>query len=432
METNWKKNTILFLGGQCLSLFGSMLVQYAIMWYVTLKTESGSMITVFILTGILPMFFISPFAGVWADRFNRKYIINIADGSIALATLIVAVFFIFGFESHWLLLGCAAIRALGQGVQTPAVSAFIPQIVPEQHLSKINGINGSIQSLTMLLAPMVSGALLSFASIKIIFFLDVFTAVIGISIVFFFVKVPAAVRNAGAETFSTEKHAAQGETSCGGKGLDYFYDLKAGIKYIGKHSFILQLIVFSTIFFIAVSPTAFLTPLHVTRKFGQEAYAAITGSFTREVWRLTALEIAFSSGMMLGGLLISAWGGFKNRIYTMALSTALFGVEAVALGLLTNFWFYLAVMAIMGMTMPLYNTPSMVLLQSKIESAYMGRVFGVFGMVSSLMMPAGMLIFGPLSDRVSIDLLLIITGIIIFLLSIPFIASKVLREAGRP
>ncbi|MDR2477376.1 MAG: MFS transporter [Treponema sp.] len=431
MEINWKKNTILFLGGQCLSLFGSMLVQYAIMWHITLKTESGSMITVFILAGILPMFFISPFAGVWADRFNRKYIINIADGSIALATLIVAVFFIFGFESHWLLLGCAAIRALGQGVQTPAVNAFIPQIVPEQHLTKINGINGSIQSLTMLLAPMLSGALLSFASIKIIFFLDVFTAIIGIGIVFFFVKVPAAKGNAGAELF-TENHAAQGETPSGGKGLEYFHDLKEGIKYVGRHGFILRLIVFSTIFFIAVSPTAFLTPLHVTRKFGQEAYAAITGIFTKEVWRLTALEIAFSSGMMLGGLLISVWGGFKNRIYTMALATALFGIEAVALGFLTNFWLYLAVMAIMGMTMPLYNTPSMVLLQSKIESAYMGRVFGVFGMVSSLMMPAGMLIFGPLSDKVSIDLLLIVTGIVIFLLSIPFITSKVLREAGRP
>ncbi|MDR2479841.1 MAG: MFS transporter [Treponema sp.] len=414
METKWKRNTALFLGGQGVSLFGSMLVQYAIMWHITLKTQSGSMLTAFILAGILPMFFVSPFAGVWADRFNRTYIINIADASIALATLIVAVLFIAGFESHWLLLGCAAVRALGQGVQTPAVNAFIPQIVPEQRLTRINGINGSIQSFTMLVSPMVAGALLSFASIKIIFFLDVITAAIGIAIVFFFVKVPAAGK--------TSNMAAAPDTGAempAGSGLNYFHDLKEGLIYIKNHHFILRLIVLETIFYITASPPAFLTPLQITRNFGPE------------VWRLTALEIAFSGGMMLGGLLIGFWGGFRNRVYTMAFSTALFGIEAIALGLLNNFWLYIAVMAAMGITMPLYNTPAMVLRQSKVEAAYMGRVFGVFGMVASLMMPAGMLIFGPLSDIISINILLIIAGIVIFLLSIPFITSKVMREAGK-
>ena len=414
METKWKRSTALFLGGQGISLFGSMLVQYAIMWHITLKTQSGSMLTVFILAGILPMFFISPFAGVWADRFNRKYIINIADASIALATLIVAVFFIAGVENHWLLLGCAAVRALGQGVQTPAVSAFIPQIVPEQHLTRINGINGSIQSFIMLVSPMVSGALLSFASIKIIFFLDVITAAIGIAIVFFFVKNPAAGKT--ADTASAPDTGAETRPV---SGLNYFHDLKEGLVYIKNHGFILRLIVLETIFYITASPPAFLTPLQVTRNFGPE------------VWRLTAIEIAFSGGMMLGGIFISVWGGFKNRVYTMALSTALFGIEAIALGLLGNFWLYLAVMAAMGITMPLYNTPAMVLRQSKVDAAYMGRVFGVFGMISSLMMPAGMLIFGPLSDIISINILLIIAGTVIFLLSIPFMISKVLREAGK-
>jgi DHA3 family macrolide efflux protein-like MFS transporter len=135
--------------------------------------------------------------------------------------------------------------------------------------------------------------------------------------------------------------------------------------------------------------------------------------------------------MMLGGLLIGFWGGFKNRTYSMALACFLGGLEAAALGLLSSFWPYIAVMALLGMTMPLYNTPSMTLLQSKVEPEYMGRVFSVITMISSLMMPAGMLVFGPLSDRVSIDLLLIITGSVICLLSLAFIASKTMREAGK-
>jgi len=410
METNWKRNTAWFICGQGVSLLGSMLVQYAIMWYITLKTQSGSMISVFIIAGILPTFFISPFGGVWADRFNRKYLINIADGVIAFATLVVAVFFILGFENISLLLFCATIRALGQGVQTPAVNAFIPQIVPKRSLTRVNGINGSIQSFTMLVAPMVSGALLTFASIKIIFFIDVITALIGISIVLFLVKVPAAEKS--------DEQASESDKN--NNGVNYFYDLKEGIKYIRKHGFILRLIVISIFFFIAVSPTAFLTPLQVTRDFGTE------------VWRLTALEIGFSAGMILGGIVISIWGGFKNRIYSMALSCVLFGVEAIGLGIVSNFWAYIIIMGIMGLTMPFFNTPSMVLLQSKVEPAYRGRVFGVFGMVSSLMMPLGMVVFGPLGDIVPIDSLLIGTGIALLLLCIPFLASSVMREAGKP
>jgi DHA3 family macrolide efflux protein-like MFS transporter len=407
-EIDWKKNTTLFLAGQGVSLFGSMLVQYAIGWYVTLKTGSGSMMTVFIITGILPMFFISPFSGVWADRFNRKNLINIADGAIAFATLLVAVFFLLGFEHLGLLLFCAGVRALGQGVQTPAVSSFIPQIVPEDQLTRVNGINGSIQSFTMLIAPMASGALLSFASIKIIFFLDVLTAVIGIGIVFFWVKVPAK---------DHPGPAADGD-GAGRQGINYFRDIREGLRYIHGEGYILRLVALSIVFFVAVAPTAFLTPLQVMRDFGAE------------VWRLTALELVFSGGMMLGGIVMGLWGGFKNKIYSMALSCVLFGIEAIALGLINNFWLYLGVMAIMGLTMPLYNTPSMALLQSTVDPAYMGRVFSVFGMASSLMMPAGMMLFGPLADVISIDMLLIVTGGVMVLLGIPFIGSRVLREAG--
>ncbi|MDR1095619.1 MAG: MFS transporter, partial [Spirochaetaceae bacterium] len=135
MQSNWKRNTTLFLLGQGLSLFGSMLVQYAITWHVTLETQSGSMMTLFIVAGILPMFFVSPFAGVWADRFNRKYLINGADAVIAVVSLVMAVCFFLGFNYIWLLFVCTALRALGQGVQQPAVGAFLPEIVPQEHLA---------------------------------------------------------------------------------------------------------------------------------------------------------------------------------------------------------------------------------------------------------------------------------------------------------
>ena len=405
---NWKRNAALFVGGQAASLFGSLLVQYAIMWHITLVTQSGAAMTIYVVTGILPTFFMSPFGGVWADRFNRKHLINLADGGIALVTLLAAAALAAGYDGLWILFACSALRAVGQGIHSPAVSAFIPQITPQEHLSKINGINSSIQSLAMIAAPMASGALLSFVPLQAIFFIDTATAAAGIAIVYFLVKIPPSLRGAGQPHPAAQK-----------AGGSYFHDLRQGLRYVGRHRFILELIALSTAFFILVSPLAFLTPLQVTRSFGAD------------VWRLTAVEVAFSLGMMTGGIVVGFWGGFKNKIYSMALSCAMTGASAMALGVLDNFWFYLAVVSVTGLTLPLYNTPSMVLFQSRVDPEYMGRVFGVFTMVSSLMMPAGMLLFGPLSDVVSINVLLVASGAGMMLLSIAFAASKTLREVGR-
>jgi DHA3 family macrolide efflux protein-like MFS transporter len=251
---------------------------------------------------------------------------------------------------------------------------------------------------------MLSGALMTFAPLETLFFLDVVTAAIGIMIVFFLVTVPV-----------TEKPAKKITEQ---NGITYFHDLKEGFQYIWKHGYILRMIIISAVFMFIFAPSAFLTPLQVARNFGAD------------VWRLTAIEIAFSIGMMTGGILIGMWGGFKNRIYTMALACVLCGMLAFGLGLASRFWLYLVIMAVMGLAMPLYNTPSMVLLQTTVEPAFMGRVLSVFTMVSSTMMPLGMIFFGPVADIVSINILLIVTGLAAALLFIPMITSKTLREAG--
>jgi DHA3 family macrolide efflux protein-like MFS transporter len=356
--------------------------------------------------GFLPMFLISPFGGVWADRFNRKNIVNAADGVIALASLITALLLLNGYDHFGILLFCALVRSFAQGVQTPAAGAIIPQIVPAEHLTKINGIQTSAQSFCMFASPMASAFLMTFAPLETLFFLDVITAGIGISVLLFFVKTPAAPL---PEQPEEER-----------KGVDYFHDLKEGFRYIKKHGYVLRMIVLAAVFSVFASPAALLTPLQVTRNFGND------------VWRLSSIEIVFSVGMMAGGILIGVWGGFKNRVYTMALACFLFGLEAAGLGLVRNFWLYIAIMGAAGLVMPLYNTPAMVLLQSNVDAAFMGRVLSVFGMVGSAAMPLAMLIFGPLADVVSIDILLIATGAVIMLLTVPFLTSRELRKAGRP
>ncbi|WP_400163953.1 MFS transporter [Brevibacillus sp. TJ4] len=399
---NWKKNIALFLTSQTISLFGSSLVQYAIMWHITLTTQSGVMMTISILCGFLPTFFLSPFAGVWADRFNRKLLIAVSDSLIALSTLILAILFLQGYDELWLLFVVSAIRALGTGIQTPTVGAFIPQMVPPDKLTKVTATNSSIQSLVMLVSPMLSGALLGMVSIEMIFFIDVITAAIAVSILLFFLRVPVHAKALEKEPIS------------------YFADMREGFHYIKQHDFVKTFCLFTASFMILAAPVAFLTPLQVARSFGSD------------IWRLTAIEVTFSIGMMAGGIVMASWGGFANRLHTMVLATIIMGVCIVVLGVIPSFWLYLFFMAVIGIAMPVFNTPSTVMLQQKVDENYMGRVFGVFGMITSSMMPLGMLVFGPIADVIAIEWLLIGTGLLLVVQSFVMLGNKVMIRAGEP
>lgn len=401
-KRHWKRNIILYLTSQTISLFGSSLVQYAIMWYITLETKSGLMMTISILCGFLPTFFLAPFAGVWADRYNRKHLIMISDSLIALSTLCMAILFIMGYKAMWLLFVISAVRAFGTAVHSPSSSAFVPQIVPEDQLTRVNGTNSSIQAMTMLISPMVSGALLTVAPLEIIFFIDVVTALIGVLTLLIFLKVPPHAK-------AMEKQS-----------ISYFDDLKLGFDYIKNHQYVMAFFFFMGIMVFLAAPPAFLTPLQVTRTYGSD------------VWRLTAIEISFSLGMILGGGLMAYWGGFKNRVHTMVASCVMMGTFTIALGIMGNFWVYLVFMALIGVSMPMFNTPAVVLLQEKVEENYLGRVFGVLSMITSSMMPLGMIIFGPLADVVPIEWLLIFTGALTLVECVFMARHKELVEAGRP
>lgn len=398
----WQRQTALFLGSQTISLFGSSLVQYAIFWYLTLETQSGVIMTLSTIFGFLPTFFISPFAGVWADRYNRKRLIVLSDGIIALSTLVLVLLFLAGQRSIWILLATSAIRALGAGIQMPAVGAILPQIVPEKELTRINGLNGSIQAVVMLVSPMISGALYQFAPMEGIFLIDIVTAALAIAILVFLLNVP------------THEKASQEQVS------NYLQDMKLGFSYIQNHTFIKRLFLYFSLAFFMAAPVSFLSPLQVARSFGDD------------VWRLTAIEIAFSIGMIGGGLWIASWGGFKNRIHSIAAAIAVMGLCSFGMGVIPNFWIYLFLMGLVGLFIPLLNAPSMTLLQEKVEEDFLGRVFGVQSMVASAMMPLGMLIFGPLADRMAIEILMAVSGLFLMVVAFFAIRDRVLLEAGKP
>ena len=396
----WKKKTALFLSSQGLSLFGSMLVQYAIIWHITLTTRSGAILTIATIAAFLPQIIISLFAGVWADRYPRKFLILGADLLTAASTLILAVLFLLGYGELWLLILVSGIRSIGAGIQTPAVNALLPQIVPAERLIKVNGINGTLQPFIMIAAPVTSGVLLSAARLEAIFFIDVVTAVLAVSLLLI-LKVPA------------HRKAADGQTT------GYLDDLKQGLTYVGQNRAIKRLFVFFAFGFFLVAPVAFLSPLLVARTYGEE------------VWRLTANEVTFFVGSIVGGIIMTVWGGFRNQFRTIGLACILWGVLFAGLGLSRDFYVYLGIMFLAGIPMPLLNVPTTTLLQEMVEPDMQGRVFGVMQLITTAVMPLGMLVFGPIADVITVQALIVATSALLVIPGLWLYIDKCVKIGSR-
>ena len=402
---NWRKNITLFLTGQAISLFGSSLVQYAIIWYVAKETSSGVMVMLMTICGFLPQVLISIFAGVWADRFSRKKLIIFADAGIAVSTLILAFIIMNSKDFFWALLVISAIRSVGAGIQTPAVNSAIPQLVPMDKLMRIGAINSSVQSVINLAAPAVGGAVLSLGAFYHVMFIDVATAAIGISIFGLFVPLPRLERS-------------EGQMLPG-----YFDDLKEGVSYALGHLFLRRTLMVCGIFCFLIVPAALLSDLFVVRIFGD--------AFPKDSYLpLTLNGMAFFAGAIFGGMVLGAWGGFPNRLKTLALGGVGFGVTTIGMGLIHSFWIYLVIIFLAGFAMPFNNSPLTVMLQEKVEPEKQGRVFSLLQIVTILVMQIGIAVFGPLADRIAIQWLMIGSGIGLLLMTAAIVSWKSFYREG--
>ena len=392
----WKKKVTVFLVGQTVTTFGSLLVQYALLWHLTLTTKSGVVLALAAVFGFLPQAVVSIFAGVWADRVNRKLMIILSDSTIALATLGLAFFMLSGVDDLWLVFLVMAVRSVGAGIQMPAISALIPQIVPTDKLMRVNGINSSVQSSLLIIGPVAAAGIYSTVSLAAILFVDFVTAVIGLSLLATIV-VPTLSRAA-----SNDKPS-------------YFTDLKEGLNYIFSHDLVRWvMVIYSIVFLLVVAPSN-LSPLMLVRTFGGD------------VWLLTVLELSFGIGMVAGGALMAIFASKMDRLGLMVGTSILFGVLAVVMGFTTNLILFYSLFFLIGLAVPAFSTSSMTLLQETVEPERQGRVFGFVGIVMAVAMPLGMAVLGPLADIVSVEILLIATGA----LTVGVAVVAVLLPAGK-
>lgn len=375
--SHWRRRVALFLISQNISLFGSAVVGFAIVWHITLETSSGKWLMLSTLFGVVPQIMISLFGGVWADRYNRKVLIMAADGFIALATFGLALAFMLGYGRLELLLAVSAVRSLGGGIQMPAVGAIYPQLVPQDKLTKVQGISQTLSSVLLLIAPAVGGVVLSSLGIVGAFFVDVVTAALAI-VVMSFIKVAKVERSDNP--------------------LSMWSDLKEGLGYTFSHPVLRRIILYYMLSFFLVTPAIILSPLMVERTFGSD------------VWRLTANEVVWTVGSLIGGLFVSIKGEFKDKIKTVALCLVAFGVLFAILGMAASFFIFLVIMGLSGLFLPPMHTAQTVHIQEITEPQMLGRVFSIVQLISGSAMPLAIILFGPMADAISVESILIGTG----------------------
>lgn len=396
-----QRKIVLFLVSQAVTLFGSTLVQYAMMWYVARVTGSGRMMALFTICGFLPQVLVSLFAGVWADRYDRRKLIMLADGGIAASTLVLCFMMLLGYEGMPPIFIIAAIRSFGSGIQSPSVSALIPQITEERHLMRVNSINGTIQSFVMLVAPMAGAGLLVLGSMPVVLMVDIATAVVGIGVLLH-LRIPPHER-AGQEV---DTHLLE--------------DLKEGVRYAWESFFVRRMTVYYLVTSILIVPAAIFNVLFVTRVYG--------GSYVY----LALNEAIFFVGSMVSGVVLAAWGGFKNRLRTLAMGCFIFGLATLFMGLVPPFWLYLAIMLMAGLTMPAFQAPVMVLLQEKIEGDMLGRIFSLMQIVSTLVMMLATAVTGGMSDTIPLEWIMVVDGALLIMLGGAFIVDRRFLKEGLP
>lgn len=199
---------------QTLSLFGSSVVQYAILWYLVLRSNSGMVMTVAMVAAALPQAIVSVFGGVWADRWNRKLLVMFPDAVIAAVTICLSASMAVGWGDTGLILVVLVIRSAGGGIQTPAVQSFIPQIVPEAWLLRVNAINGTLQTAISIASPAIAAALVNLMPLWMIMLVDVSTAIVGIGFVALIRLDDARLRRPGESSDDALRATSISVSSC--------------------------------------------------------------------------------------------------------------------------------------------------------------------------------------------------------------------------
>jgi DHA3 family macrolide efflux protein-like MFS transporter len=390
----WGPRFFAFWSGQVVSLVGSSLVQFSLIWWLTRTTGSATVLATATLIATLPEIFLLPFSGALVDRWNRKTVIIVADSLIAFATLALMFLFATERESIWAVYAILFIRTAGATFHYPAESASIALMVPKEHLARVAGLNQTMSGILGIVAPPLGALLIGLLPMQGVLAIDVGTAIIAVSILTFIAipRPPCQLAQADGTTSKTS----------------YWQDLRAGWKYMTAWPGLMGVILLAMGINFVMTPASSLSPLVVTQEYhGGVMQLGLVNSF-------------LGVGVILGGLALSAWGGFKKRIHTCMLGIAGIGAGILIYGLMPSNIFPVAVGGIflLGFMQAMANGPMDAILQATVDPDMQGRVLSLLIAGARAMAPFSLLVAGPVSDWLGVRTWYLIGGSMCILMAV--------------
>lgn len=396
--------------GQAISLFGSQIVQFALIWWLTQETGSATILAVASLVGLLPQVILGPFVGVLVDRWSRRWTMFIADVVIATASIGLAYLFWAGSIEIWHVFALLFIRALGGAFHWPAMQASTSLMVPEEKLTQIQGLNQMLQGGLNIISAPLGAILVGALTMPMLLGIDVVTALFAI-VPLLFILVPQPEKAAVSDPTKAEERPS------------YWQELRSGLRYVWSWKGLLMIMLMAALINFMLTPAASLMPLLVTKHFQGGAM------------QLALMESALGVGVVAGGILLSVWGGFNRRIYTTLVGLLGLGASMALLGFIPADLYFVAVAAafVSGAMMSLTNGPIMAIMQSAVDPAMQGRVFTLLSSVAMAMSPLSLIVAGPLADAFGVTTWFAIGGSVTVVIGLTgFVNKAVLSvEDGR-
>jgi DHA3 family macrolide efflux protein-like MFS transporter len=383
-DTGWKVPYFSMWGGQAVSLLGSRVAAFAVIWWMTISSGSAVVLTTATLVGIVPEIILGPFVGVLVDRWNRRLVMILADVGVALVSLLLAYLFWIDAAEIWHIYVILFMRAIIGAFHWPAFLASTSLMVPDDQLTRVAGLNQGVGGLITIIGPPLGALLMGLTSLAGVMMVDVVTAIVAV-VPLLLISVPQPQsRNQIDEP------------------LSYWSDLRQGFSYIRGWKGLMGLIGMAIVIKIALTPAFSLMPL------------LVSDYFNGTVAQFSIVEAATGIGIIAGGAVLALWGGFKKRILTSLIGVVLLGVGLVALGFVPETLFIAAVgiTFFLGITIPIIDGPIMAILQGNVSPEMQGRVFTLLTSLVSITSPIGLIIAGPVSEAVGIQAWFIASGIL--------------------
>jgi MFS transporter, DHA3 family, macrolide efflux protein len=389
------KKFFILWSSQAASLFGSAIVGFSLAWYLARETGSATILSTAMLVNYLPAILLGPFIGPFIDRWDRKKIMIFSDLFTAFLTLVLVVLFFTDTIQVWHIYAIMAGRAAGGACQYPALQAAIPMIVPEKQLSRINGLLMMLRGAISLVAPVAGAFLMEALDMQWVLSVDIITAIIAVGCL-----LPLAIPKLPPKDLPAKP--------------SYLSELKQGFRYVISWRGLAYLVVLAVLINFLATPVTALLPLFVKNNLGGD------------VLKLGWLQTASGAGIIAGGLILGAWGGFKRRTVTSFTAFLVWSIVMVVFGLMTESLFFLALalMFISGLVNSMGNAPFGAIFQSVIARNMQGRFHALYGSVITAMVPVALLIAGPVSDAIGLPTIWYISGSAIFVLFAAAFFSK--------